>query len=127
MANKIEMANDVVVESGFKQMETTTLWSGVTADSGAPTVITDGVALGDSYGGVVVVKPETGDSTDARIWLYFNSVGAWVRCIEVDKTAIDEDGNAWKVLVGGADRLYVELINTSAATGIDVYFLRSYS
>jgi hypothetical protein len=127
MANKIEIANNVVVESGFKQIEASTLFTGLTAANSPPAVITDGVALGDSYGGIVIVKPGSSDTCDARVWLYFNAVGDWVLCSELEKTGLTDEGDTWKVLIGGADRLYVELTNVTAATGIDGYFLRSYS
>lgn len=127
MTNKIEMANDVVIESGYKQIETVQLLTAAVADNSIPSAASDGAALSGSYGGIIQVAPGAGDSADVRVWGYCNGSATWSRISELDKTAVDADGLMWKATIAGVDRIYVQLVSGVYVTGIDVWFHRSYS
>lgn len=128
MADKIEMANDVVVESGYKQTDTTQLITTASADTAAPTLASQGVALSNSYGGIIQVSLGASDTCDFLVWGYHENSGEWTRIRELDKTALDTGGDTWKAAIGGMTRLYVQLANGTYTTGdVNVWFHRSYS
>lgn len=128
MADNFDLANDAVIESGYKKTEEHTLVSAASADTVAPSSASAGQALSGSSRGIIVAwSSASGTSFDVLMWGYFGTTIGWRRISELDQTGISDAGEAWKSNIGGMSRLYAQIDNFGGAGNANVSLLRSYA
>lgn len=128
MADNFDLANDAVIESGYKKTEEHTLVSGATTATPPPTSASQGQALSGSSRGILIAwSSASGTSFDILMWGYFGTTIGWRRISELDKLGVSDAGEAWKSNIGGMSRLYAQIDNFGGAGNANVSLLRAYA
>jgi len=119
-----EDANRAVVEAAYDKLSITQTANAIAADQSAPTLASDGVPLLGSSRAIVVVKPSAGETCDAKVYAYTEDTG-WFLISELEVTGITDEGDSWKINIGGPSRVALRILNISGGT-VDAWVLRSY-
>lgn len=107
-------ANKAVVEAAYYRKTATP----ITVETILPSDPSDGVAVTGSSRGILGIKPEAGQTCDIEVYWYDSALDEWWHMSELDLTGVDGDklGDSFKINMGGADRIYVRVLNLTGGT-----------
>lgn len=101
----------------------TTVASGGTR--AAPTVVTDGMDLGDCTGWRVILSADSGQTLsgagNVQIWLWSNLLGRWVRNKQLDysvtESAVRDAASPDQPTYVGYGRIFAQVVGVTASSG----------
>lgn len=118
-----EDANRAVVEAAYDKLDITKTADAITVGQSAPTLASDGVPLLGSSRAIAIVKPEATGSTSAKVYGYLEETG-WFNITELARENIDDEGDAWKLNIGGPTR--VALVLAGVTGTVHAWIARSF-